>query len=780
MESEEVSEPTAKSASEVEKAEKEGRAKLAAERRAKIMAQMASAQKSFMSTNAELFNSASTSTSSTTSVVMATSAGGAGGMDWQECLEEDNDDEIKTVSCLGPARKHTVADDQEFTCILCSEDSIVNVSGQCMVYSAFIQKSNVLSHANDLIPSPHTGTCGHVMHGTCWTKYFENEVQKENRRPNRNRSPGSFITEKKEFLCPLCRCLSNAVLPITPALHRFVNNSNGSSHIQPSVEDATTPTTESINFEAWVNVMKKYNWSLQQVCNFTEITEDNLDISSKLPDLKTIVEEFSTWEQFIKIAEPIERQILSAELRIFVSDFMQSIRRVAPFPYASEQSEAFLVTWLSCAYTIESLEMCLRAMNKALKGQMSIRHSSCLSGLIRICGLLSPTAIEDVAAKLTIQMRSLLDTIFNNTGTSVVEWNIFKMLVSLIFITPTVMYVKLGRCAVATGNLLEYYYLKLMFAANLTKILILHDEKTEELMEIDVDSSMNGGSSTITDFYNKYNYYKRSAGYDTQQIKRTTTKQLIEAIKRQSQTFLRCSCLLFNFMTDIEMPEQFTSIGGDTFEVMCEYLGLSSDIESYFKCDTLNEFMCNLAAHKSIDLWQKTNDLDALEKNTVSCLPAIRNLVPLPDDYSDLINGVSTFTCPNNNRDESRNPTICLACGHILCSMSYCCQQTMDSGMVGACTYHATGCGAGAGLFLRIRDCEILLLGMNKGCFLPAPYLDEYGESDQGLRRGNPLHLCKERLNKLHLLWLSHGLHENIARSTESTNNLITTQWQNM
>ena len=38
------------------------------------------------------------------------------------------------------------------------------------------------------------------------------------------------------------------------------------------------------------------------------------------------------------------------------------------------------------------------------------------------------------------------------------------------------------------------------------------------------------------------------------------------------------------------------------------------------------------------------------------------------------------------------------------------------------------------------------------GVLLPAPYVDEYGECDEGLKRGNPLKLDKamyEELNKV-------------------------------
>lgn len=121
-------------------------------------------------------------------------------------------------------------------------------------------------------------------------------------------------------------------------------------------------------------------------------------------------------------------------------------------------------------------------------------------------------------------------------------------------------------------------------------------------------------------------------------------------------------------------------------------------------------------------------------------------------------------------------------CGVTLCSMTYCCQYELDgSGIsVGACTNHAHVCGAGVGIFLRIRECDVLLIGLNKGSFVSPPYLDKYGETDQGLRRGNPLKLCPERYQKLNLLWLNHGLHEDIARSAESINNVIPTQWQHL
>lgn len=65
---------------------------------------------------------------------------------------------------------------------------------------------------------------------------------------------------------------------------------------------------------------------------------------------------------------------------------------------------------------------------------------------------------------------------------------------------------------------------------------------------------------------------------------------------------------------------------------------------------------------------------------------------------------------------------------------------------VGACTYHAHECGAGACIFIRVRECEILLLASpNRGCFMTPPYLDDYGET------GNLILLQCVLSNKLNL-----------------------------
>ena len=249
---------------------------------------------------------------------------------------------------------------------------------------------------------------------------------------------------------------------------------------------------------------------------------------------------------------------------------------------------------------------------------------------------------------------------------------------------------------------------------------------------------------------------------------------------------------------------------------------------------------------------------------------SVNRLINLPYDYSELVDKVSNFTCPSIRNEDSRTPTMCLVCGVMLCSQSYCCQRDLNdlasnyqlavqrqeeirqmgaaayassggaggapSGsardqhqqpiqvqahslslgglgaaavvslfssagtrmsqppeerlapfssssssamshpmihqqLVGSCTYHAHECSGGVGVFLRIRNCQILLLsGRTKGCYIEPPYIDDHGETDLGLRRGNPLHLNRDHYERLQNMWANHAIPEQISRILEHTN----------
>jgi len=74
----------------------------------------------------------------------------------------------------------------------------------------------------------------------------------------------------------------------------------------------------------------------------------------------------------------------------------------------------------------------------------------------------------------------------------------------------------------------------------------------------------------------------------------------------------------------------------------------------------------------------------------------------------------------------------------------------------------------------------MFLVGDSKGSIAAPPYVDEYGETDPGLIRGNPLKLCPSAYNELNQLWLNHGVPERVARDLEKSPRLSSMNWSMM
>ncbi|XP_043836500.1 E3 ubiquitin-protein ligase UBR1 [Dromiciops gliroides] len=251
---------------------------------------------------------------------------------------------------------------------------------------------------------------------------------------------------------------------------------------------------------------------------------------------------------------------------------------------------------------------------------------------------------------------------------------------------------------------------------------------------------------------------------------------LWDCVKNGIIPYLRCAALFFHYLLRVPPPEELLSVSeGGQFNALCSYLSLPTNLFLLFQeyRDTMSPLLQSWCSDPALQSLLKGN-------NPVVRYPRQRNkLVELPEDYSYLLNQASQFRCPRSSDDERKHPVLCLFCGTMLCSQNICCQEIVNGEEVGACIFHANHCGAGVCMFLKIRECKVVLIeGRARGCLFPAPYLDEYGETDPGLKRGNPLHLSHERYEKLHLLWQQHRIIEEIARSQETNQILFGFNWQ--
>uniref|UniRef100_A0A8C6K9E8 E3 ubiquitin-protein ligase n=1 Tax=Nothobranchius furzeri TaxID=105023 RepID=A0A8C6K9E8_NOTFU len=673
-----------------DKAERKRKAEMARLRREKIMAQMSEMQKHFISENKELF---------------------------QQSMEEleassSHSSELTCTSqvCVGPWRMGRSERRQLVVCILCQEEQDVRGHGRAMVLAAFIQRSTVLSknrsrnlpHYNPLFMHPdlslgiHTASCGHIMHATCWQRYFEAVQLKEQRRQQRLRVHTSYDVENGEFLCPLCECLSNTVIPLLPHAsppdHRYTHiHSRTHTHIHTCTHTQTHVYTHTY----------------------------------------------------------IHTYIISEMINTFSMSAYKVGLKVDP----NEQDPRVpVLSWSTCAYTIQSIENLLMDEKKPLFGSLPCRQDDCLSSLTRFSAACWTSApLTTVHAHFIRLLSVLVPDSQVEDAPCILSVDMFHLLVyGVLSYSSLHCLEQSGRSSVDSGHL---HLLQLITVAHLVQILLTSTTGETHTVGQKVFSQPPIVQvlplKMMTEVSNLHHSVlpEVSSGW-----------QLWSCVKAAIMPFLRTAALFFHYLNSALSLCPAPVEGPGQWEALCSYLSLPSNL---------------LLLHQ---------DHHTLLEPLIHRFPRESNrLINLPEDYSVLINQASSFTCPRSGGDKSRAPTLCLVCGSMLCSQSYCCQMEVEGEDVGACTAHTFTCGAGIGLFLRVRESQVLFVaGKTKGCFYPPPYLDDYGETDQGLKRGNPLHLCLERYRKIERLWRQHGIAEVIGHAQEANQTLVAIDWQHL
>uniref|UniRef100_A0A8C4ENI4 E3 ubiquitin-protein ligase n=1 Tax=Dicentrarchus labrax TaxID=13489 RepID=A0A8C4ENI4_DICLA len=658
-------------AQDKEKAERKRKAEAAKLHRQKIMAQMSAMQKNFIESNKMLY---------------------------------DNMPESGTQG-----EPVTTTEREVLTCILCQEEQEVAAQAQAMVLTACVQRSTVLTQCRGKIPTnradgtpyplfmppelavgTHTGSCGHVMHATCWQKYFE-AVQ----NTTRNRLHAELIIdlENGEYLCPLCKSLCNTVVPLIP-LEPLVFNYENAEIIG-----------QHLTLPRWIQI-----------------------ISVRIKGLKSVTQDNGKKTTYNNCTSLYERKFSDSIVEMLVV-CATTVHRVGLQTAPNELCPRVpLMAWNTCAFTIQAIENILKEEDKPLFGSLQNRQ----------------VGFHSIDEQTNFLLSSCCSRVFCQVG--------------LVLSIPSLYQeeaVDLQPSAVSSAYN-DLHILHLVTMAHMLQILLTSTGTNTGGEETEEARAAVELCATVSQHTGRY---------------KCSSSSYYLSVKRGLEPFLRCAALFFNCLTGVHPPEELFSTSGQ-MEALCSYLSLPSNVFQLFQehRDPITPLWCGSPAVTK-----------ALKGNIQTVrYPRKRNrLIDLPEDYSALLNQASHFQCPKSTDDERKHPTLCLFCGAMLCSQSSCCLSQLDGEDVGACTAHAATCGAGVGMFLRIRECEIVLMASRtRGSTYPAPYLDDYGETDPHLGRGNPLHLCPERYRKLNQLWQQHCILEEIARSLEVVNVMFAFEWQ--
>ncbi|XP_034041636.1 E3 ubiquitin-protein ligase UBR2 isoform X3 [Thalassophryne amazonica] len=725
-----------------DKAERKRKAEMAQLRREKIMAQMSEMQRHFINENKELFEESLDDVQNSSS---STAGDDSPPVSEPSCMSR---------VCVGPRRSGGGERCQVVTCILCQEEQEVRAYGRAMVLATFIQRSTVqsknrsrplpdLEHHDPLFMHPdlalgiHTASCGHVMHSTCWQRYFEAVQQKEQRRQQRLRGHTSYSVENGEFLCPLCECLSNSVIPLLPAAH------------------ATDSSVSHPSLEAWLKVTSQQMAALHS----THRKHSNGAAEGAEP---------LGPEGFQVDFTPLN--LFNSSISEMITTFSMSTYKVGLKLDPNEHDDRVpLQSWASCAYTVQATERVLLDDDKPLFGSLPCRQDECLRSLIRFSSACWTTAQQKAVHTHFIRLfAALVPDSWVENSPCILDIDMFHLLVYSVLSYDSIHCLDQSRQTVVDSS--HLHLLHLVSVAHVVQILLTSTSSEEVCMDQDC------GESEEEDLtYQLYDTLRNHLSSVLPEV--TSGWQLWRCVKAGILPFLRSTALFFHYLNSAAPPADLLVVGSGQWEALCSYLSLPSNLLQLFQSHRglLDPLIRRWCCHPAV--------MHSLQKGVAMVrFPRESNrLIDLPEDYSVLINQASSFMCPKSGGDKSRTPTLCLVCGSMLCSQSYCCQTEVDGEDVGACTAHTFSCGAGVGLFLRVRECQVLFMaGKNKGCFYPPPYLDDYGETDQGLKRGNPLHLCLERYRKIQRLWHQHGVAEVIGHAQEANQTLVAIDWQHL
>nr|XP_004660942.1 E3 ubiquitin-protein ligase UBR1 isoform X1 [Jaculus jaculus] len=734
-----------------EKAERKRKAEAARLHRQKIMAQMSALQRNFIETHRLMYDSTSEMPGKEDSI-----------------MEEESSPVIGDSSriALGPKRGPTVTEKEVLTCILCQEEQEVKIENSAMVLSACVQKSTALTQHRgkpidlsgetldplfmdpDLAHGTYTGSCGHVMHAVCWQKYFE-AVQLSSQQ----RIHGDlFDLESGEYLCPLCKSLCNTVIPIIPLQPQKINSENAEALAQ------------LLTLARWIQTV------LARISGYN--MKHTKGETPTVPVLFNQGMEDSTFEFHSILSFGVQSSVkYSNSIKEMVILFATTIYRIGlKVPPDELDPRVPMMTWSTCAFTVQAIENLLGDEGKPLFGALQNRQHNGLKALMQFALAQRITCPQALIQKHLLRLLSVvLPNLKSEDTPNLLSVDLFHVLVGAVLAFPSLYCddtVDLQPSSVSSSYN-HLYLFHLITMAHMLQILLTIDTGLP-LAQVEEDGEEAHSASSFLAEVSQYTSGLTGCG--------VPGWYLWASLKNGITPYLRCAALFFHYLLGVTPPEDLlTNSTEGEYSALCSYLSLPTNLFLLFQeyWDTARPLLQRWCADPAL--------LNCLkQKSVVVRYPRKRNsLIELPDDYSCLLNQASHFRCPRSADDERKHPVLCLFCGAILCSQNICCQEIVNGEEVGACIFHALHCGAGVCIFLKIRECRVVLVeGKARGCAYPAPYLDEYGETDPGLKRGNPLHLSHERYRKLHTVWQQHCIIEEIARSQETNQMLFGFNWQ--
>ncbi|BFZ64949.1 E3 ubiquitin-protein ligase ubr1 [Saitoella coloradoensis] len=667
-----------------------------------------------------------------------------------------------------------------------------------------------------------TTGCGHLMHATCFNQYHESVVQRHAVQSSRNHPEN---IHRREVLCPLCKSLGNAFLPILwkgkqisyPGelrsdrdLGQFLTEEVGAAlgryqtwgdepDLQPEIKlpvkfnnssrelwscrtkklrDAVTFYVEDAMFEPVLKALDENHLeNAVSHLNFRQMRGVGGDAISESEVLYTMYRRF--------------RASFSAEEERFRSDGGANVKGVEMCweLYASTVAAAEIAQRGSVLSQDPVPQTLMAAIPEQTLTMLKVLWESCMTFTtlgIRLGGRsqMMPECIKVVERTLTQIFfgHPHIDGLQEADGLTLD----FK---PLLFDDPFEVLVSTAYSLAPALRIDIRHILHLCWIAQVAQIIITiaNEIQTEDMTWFNdhriqaMAGSLQYPEQDLENFRNYTSYLLLHAGGNDihpDVITKLDTRIWICMVEKYALPFLRKAAIFFYTGCDVEFSDA-PRVNEDETELvrLCRLMDLPllTDICALHESTTadgiiLKEMISGWCRHyhwykhaaRGMDL--STEQQSQLTTRIRLPHPTIYELIGLPRRLDILFEASLSHRCHRCGKAPS-DPSICLFCGIFVCSQSFCCSEDGK----GECNRHAQDCTGSIGMYLMVKKCVILLLYNGNGTFFNAPYLDSHGEVDVGLKRGRPQFLSQKRYDlAVRNLWLSHGVPSYVARKLEA------------
>ncbi|XP_066929342.1 E3 ubiquitin-protein ligase ubr3-like [Clytia hemisphaerica] len=573
-------------------------------------------------------------------------------------------------------------------------------------------------------------SCGHYIHVHCQISYFKSLQDEQSRLLN---------LEKGEFTCPMCRQISNGVLPILPTFIKI-------STAQDLIKGKT--------FEERCADINKFLTFYQQG-GLTQFTARALEFTMLTASISTL-------------AQKMEELIKNANSKVF------------EFYYGSnwKWTDKYFVLLGSLRQNLEcEMEYHLRNPFK--------KRRSCFVDILELFQF----HCQYVSSPLRLRWNELCygsDELEESTAAGKKKSSLTYNEIPLLMVDArnlVLQFILTWPHHMSKGEFL--HVIQLCFNLNFVQALICIGFSLEPSeVESWIQSSNKGGESSKIQQYAGA-VWKHSKNWKRNQPQDAPMEQLLSCSVLSPQALAMkveeyCSIFLkfcwfvqqvWRGRPTSDVDQLCTPIPSTVGQLAVDLqLGGNQTAETFDLTDCLSVPRGNLC--DVISKWcQQVEEKFDSQVNLVDLLPRTIHwqspkLISLPKEYDSLFQRYRKEKCVRCNTTPN-DPTICLVCGAFLCFHASCCTNSKG---VNECVQHSMECGCGTGVFLVISSSVTLIIRETRVTLWGSVYLDSFGEEDKDLRRGKPLFLSEERYARLEEEWRAQildratrrwGIHQN-------------------